>query len=110
MTDYSQYKPLKIADVPQWDFETDVAIVGFGATGASAAIEACGAGANVMLFERNSGSGGASALSGGEIYIGGGTDAQKAAGFDDTVEAFTKYLKMVSSVFSDVIRKGNIKP
>jgi succinate dehydrogenase/fumarate reductase flavoprotein subunit len=95
MTGYSQYKPLPIAQVTQWDFETDVAVIGFGATGACAAIEACEAGARVMLFERSSGSGGASALSGGEIYVGGGTDAQKAAGFDDTVEDFTAYLKLV---------------
>lgn len=94
MTAYSQYRPLPLEQVPQWDFETDVAIVGFGATGACAAIEARTAGARVMLFERSSGSGGASALSGGEIYIGGGTDAQKAAGFDDSVEDFTAYLKL----------------
>lgn len=89
----SQHKPLKIGDVPQWDFETDVAIIGFGATGACAAIEARAVGADAILFERASGSGGASALSGGEIYIGGGTDAQIAAGFHDTVEDFTAYLK-----------------
>ncbi|MFM2371572.1 MAG: hypothetical protein RIS85_1294 [Pseudomonadota bacterium] len=101
MTAYSQHKPLAIADVPQWDFETDVAVIGFGATGACAAIEACAGGARVLLFERSSGSGGASALSGGEIYIGGGTDAQKAAGFDDTVEAFTRYLKMAGGPCAD---------
>ena len=101
MTEFSQYQPLPIADVPQWDFETDIAVVGFGATGACAAIEAREAGARVMLFERNSGSGGASALSGGEIYIGGGTDAQKAAGFEDTVEDFTKYLKMAGGPCAD---------
>jgi succinate dehydrogenase/fumarate reductase flavoprotein subunit len=101
MTGYSPYQPLPAAEVPQWDLETDVAIVGFGATGACAAIEAAGAGVRVMLFERNSGSGGASALSGGEIYIGGGTDAQKAAGFDDTVEAFTTYLKMAGGPCAD---------
>ena len=94
MIAYSQHKPLEMAAVPHWDFETDVAIIGFGATGACAAIEAREAGADVILFERSSGSGGASALSGGEIYIGGGTDAQKAAGFDDTVEDFTAYLKL----------------
>ncbi len=73
----------------------DVAIVGFGATGACAAIEAADAGAKVMLFERNSGSGGASGLSGGEIYIGGngGTDVQRAAGFEDSTEDFAAYLK-----------------
>ena len=62
----SQYQPLALDDVPQWDFVTEVAIIGFGATGACAAIEAAGVGASVMLFERSSGSGGASALSGGE--------------------------------------------
>lgn len=94
MTGYSQYRPLPITQVEKWDFETDVAVIGFGATGACAAIEARVAGAEVLLFERSSGSGGASALSGGEIYVGGGTDAQRAAGFDDTVEDFTAYLKL----------------
>lgn len=94
MDQVSQYRCYPAADVSRWDYETDVAIIGFGATGACAAIEAASAGARVMLFERSSGSGGASALSGGEIYVGGGTDAQKAAGFDDTVEDFTAYLKL----------------
>ena len=95
MTEVSLHRPYPAANVTTWDYETDVAIVGFGATGACAAIEAAGAGARVMLFERSSGSGGASALSGGEIYIGGGggTDAQRAAGFDDATEDFAAYLK-----------------
>jgi len=93
-----------MANVPHWDFTTDVAIVGFGATGACAAIEAAEAGAAVMLFERSSGSGGASALSGGEIYIGGGTDAQLAAGFADTVEDFTAYLKLAGGPCVDTAK------
>lgn len=101
MSDHSQYRPLALADVPRWDMETDVAIIGFGAAGACAAIEASAAGARVTLFERASGSGGASALSGGEIYIGGGTDAQKAAGYDDTIEDFTRYLKMSGGPCAD---------
>ena len=44
--------------VPSWDLETDVAVVGFGASGASTAIEAAGEGAQVTLFELGSGSGG----------------------------------------------------
>jgi 3-oxo-5alpha-steroid 4-dehydrogenase len=64
MGDFSLHRPLAAIDVPRWDLETDVAIIGFGATGACAAIEAANAGAQVMLFERNSGSGGASGLSG----------------------------------------------
>lgn len=101
MTEYSQYRPLPLAEVPDWEFETDVAVIGFGATGACAAIEARVAGAEVMLFERSSGSGGASALSGGEIYGGGGTDAQIAAGFADTVEDFTAYLKLAGGPCAD---------
>ncbi len=83
--------------------ETDIAIIGFGATGACAAIEARTSGAKVMLFERNSGSGGASGLSGGEIYIGGngGTDVQRAAGFDDSTEDFATYLKMAGGPCAD---------
>jgi len=96
MTGIFLHRPLPAARVPQWDFDTDVAILGFGATGACAAIEATMAGTRAMVFERNSGSGGASALSGGEIYIGGsgGTDAQRAAGFEDRTEDLATYLKM----------------
>ena len=95
MAEISLHRPYPAAEVERWDFETDVAVIGFGATGACAAIEAADAGAKVMLFERNSGSGGASGLSGGEIYIGGGggTDAQRAAGFEDSTVDFTAYLK-----------------
>jgi 3-oxo-5alpha-steroid 4-dehydrogenase len=96
MAEVSLHVPYPASEVPAWDFETDVAIIGFGAAGACAAIEAADAGARVMLFERNSGSGGASGLSGGEIYIGGsgGTEVQRAAGFGDSTEDFTAYLKL----------------
>src|SRR5690606_31193152 len=75
-------------------------------SGACAAIEARVAGADVIIFERNSGSGGASGLSGGEIYIGGngGTEVQRAAGFEDTTEAFTSYLKMAGGPCVDNLK------
>jgi len=103
MTEISLHKPYPASEVARWDFETEVAIIGFGAAGACAAIEAAEAGANVMLFERGSGSGGASALSGGEIYIGGngGTEAQRAAGFADSTEDFATYLKMAGGPCAD---------
>jgi 3-oxo-5alpha-steroid 4-dehydrogenase len=101
MAEVSLHKPYPASAVAQWHHEVDVAIVGFGATGACAAIEAAVAGARVALYERSSGSGGASALSGGEIYIGGGTDAQRAAGFDDTVEDLATYLKMAGGPCAD---------
>lgn len=95
MAEISLHRPFPAGAVEHWDFQTDVAVIGFGAAGACAAIAAADAGAQVMLFERNSGSGGASGLSGGEIYIGGGggTDAQTSAGFADTTEDFIAYLK-----------------
>jgi len=96
MPEVSRHRPYPASEVSAWAYETDVAVIGFGAAGACAAIEAAETGAAVMLFERNSGSGGASGLSGGEIYIGGGggTDAQRGAGFDDSTEDFIRYLKM----------------
>lgn len=103
MAEPSLHKPIQAQDVSAWDLETDVAVVGFGAAGACAAIEAAQAGAKVMLFERNSGSGGASGLSGGEIYIGGGggTDVQRAAGFEDSTEDFIAYLKAAGGHCAD---------
>lgn len=95
MAEISLHRPFPASAVPAWDYEADVVVIGFGAAGACAAIEAAASGAKVLLFERNSGSGGASGLSGGEIYIGGGggSDAQRAAGFEDSTEDFTAYLK-----------------
>lgn len=103
LTEVSLHRPFPAAEVQNWDYETDVAVIGFGAAGACAAIEAASAGARVILFERNSGSGGASGLSGGEIYIGGGggTDAQRAAGFTDTTDDFAAYLKAAGGPCAD---------
>lgn len=83
---------VRSADDVQWSDSTDVIVVGWGGAGASAAIEAREQGAEVLVIDRFSG-GGASVLSGGVVYAGGGTDYQKKAGFDDTPEAMTAYLK-----------------
>ena len=96
MAEPSLHRPVSASEVTQWHDAADVVIVGFGAAGACAAIAAAETGASVLLLERNSGSGGASALSGGEIYLGGngGTDAQRAAGFEDSTADFAHYLKL----------------
>jgi 3-oxo-5alpha-steroid 4-dehydrogenase len=76
-----------------WDEEIDVAVVGFGGAGACAAIEAAEQGAKVMIVDRFDG-GGATAISGGIVYAGGGTAHQRAAGFtDDNPAAMYAYLK-----------------
>lgn len=79
-------------DVAAWDAEADVIVVGFGGAGAGAAREADAAGAEVLVLERASGGGGTTALSTGQIYLGGGTPIQKACGFDDSPEEMCKYL------------------
>lgn len=106
MNDISLHRPYPVSKVSEWDYAADVVIIGFGAAGACAAIEATACGANVLLFERNSGSGGASGLSGGEIYIGGGggTDAQRAAGFRDGTEDFAAYLKAAGGPCADAAK------
>ncbi|GAA5048484.1 FAD-binding protein [Nocardia callitridis] len=74
------------------DLVADVVVVGFGAAGASAALEAAAEGAQVLALERFNG-GGASALSGGIIYAGGGTSVQHEAGVLDSPEAMFAYLE-----------------
>lgn len=76
-----------------WDAEADVVVVGFGAAGACAAIEAAEAGADVLVLDRFLG-GGASAISGGVVYAGGGTPQQREAGIEDTPEQMLAYLRL----------------
>jgi 3-oxo-5alpha-steroid 4-dehydrogenase len=70
-----------------------VLVVGFGGAGACAAIEACDAGASVTVLDAYGG-GGATAISGGVVYAGGGTFIQQQAGVTDDHEAMTAYLRM----------------
>lgn len=85
-------EPITATDNTAYDHETDILVVGFGAAGAAAAIEAAHSGADVIVLEALSGPGGSSAQSGGELYLGGGTRLQKACGVTDTVEAMYDYL------------------
>jgi succinate dehydrogenase/fumarate reductase flavoprotein subunit len=85
-----------LSKVKRWDGEADVLVVGLGAAGASAAIEAARAGASVLLLERAPVGGGTSALAGGILYFGGGTPLQKALGYEDSPEEMFKYLMATS--------------
>jgi 3-oxo-5alpha-steroid 4-dehydrogenase len=79
-------------DAIDWSDSADVVVVGWGAAGACAAIEARASGASVLVSDRFEG-GGASALSGGVVYAGGGTPHQSQAGFADTPQAMAEYLR-----------------
>ena len=79
-------------EVTRWDEEVDVLVVGLGAAGAAAALEAAAWGAETLVLERAGGGGGTSAMSGGVIYLGGGTGLQKSCGFEDSEEEMFKYL------------------
>jgi len=79
-------------EIKKWDEEVDVLIVGLGAAGAAAALEAAASGADTLVLERAGGGGGTSAMSGGVLYLGGGTPLQKACGFEDSVEDMFKYI------------------
>lgn len=88
--------PRRSSSVASFDLEADVVIVGFGGAGASAAIEARKAGADVLVLERASEGGGSTSQSGGILYFGGGTPIQKACGFEDTTEEMFKYVLAAS--------------
>jgi flavocytochrome c len=78
----------------KWDKETDVIVVGFGAAGGAAAIEAHDAGAKVLILDKMPASGGNTAISGGIVY-GADTSVQKALGISDSAEEMYKYYMAV---------------
>lgn len=88
-------------DALAWADAADTVVVGWGAAGACAALEARAAGASVIVVDRFGG-GGASVLSGGVVYAGGGTRQQREAGVADTPVAMADYLRHeVGGVVSD---------
>ena len=72
--------------------EADVVVVGGGIAGTCAALEAAAAGADVVVLDRGAVAAGTSALSGGIIYLGGGTPVQEACGVEDDPEAMATFL------------------
>jgi len=88
-------EPIPARDVTEVRFDgtVDVVVVGQGVAGASAAVGARQAGAEVLAVERAATPGGTSAHSGGLIYLGGGTALQQACGFDDSPENMAAFLR-----------------
>ena len=103
---HSPARTCRVEDVPRWDIETDVAVIGFGAAGSCAAIEARAAGADVHVFEVAAAPGGSASWSGGEVYVGGsgGTRVQREHGFEDSTEDLYTYLMMAGGPGADADR------
>src|SRR5258708_1790364 len=73
------------SQVPKhWDREADVVIIGAGATGLPAAIEAIENGASVIIVDANTDVGGHAIVSGGNIALGGGSARQQKYGVKDS--------------------------
>jgi len=89
--------PFARSEVDAWSHEADVVVVGLGIAGASAALEAHRAGAQVLVLERASAGGGASAWSQGQFYLGGGTAVQSACGYSDSPDNMYAFLRSVTT-------------
>lgn len=84
---------------------TEVLVVGYGAAGVCAALEARSRGADVLAIDRFNG-GGATEVSGGIIYAGGGTWVQRQAGVDDDADAMYAYLQ---AEIGDAVRPETLR-
>lgn len=94
-------EPVAADRVSEWSHTADVVVVGLGAAGVCAALEAHRAGADVLVLERTSGGGGASATSEGIFYLGGGTKLQSDLGFEDTPENMYRFMRASTSTPDD---------
>jgi len=85
-----------------WDYTADVVVVGFGGAGGAAAYEATAAGAKTIILERMKAGGGSTNISGGAVYMGGGTPMQIAAGFtNDTRDNMYNYVLAAGRLGAD---------
>jgi 3-oxo-5alpha-steroid 4-dehydrogenase len=93
-------------DGSAFDDEADAIIVGYGIAGACAALEARRAGGDVLVVERAGAGGGASALSSGLFYLGGGTAVQAACGYQDTAQNMYRFMcASMGTERADLIRR-----
>lgn len=84
-------------------YETEVVVVGGGAAGLSAALEAANNGAKVILVEKLAMTGGSTARSGGKVQAAG-TDIQKANGVEDNADLYYEHLMTVGENKVDPIK------
>lgn len=105
--DPATYKAVKAsAENSDTVLDADVAVIGAGAAGMAAAIEASNAGAKVVVLEKQGIIGGSTTRSGGKL-VAAGTKYQEAQGFTgDTADDLFAYFK---SVGGDKINDEKLK-
>jgi succinate dehydrogenase/fumarate reductase flavoprotein subunit len=97
----ASFRPLRAQEVRDYDAAHDVVVVGHGVAGGAAAIEAARAGADTVVLERMTRGGGATALSTGITYFGGGTPIQRACGFDDSAADMMAFVRLAAGAHAD---------
>ncbi len=80
----------------EWDEVADLVVVGSGAAGATAALCAAVAGAEVVVLEKCAFTGGTTARSGGVMWVPD-NPVMRAAGIDDPRDASLRYLARTAS-------------
>jgi 3-oxo-5alpha-steroid 4-dehydrogenase len=91
--DLGAHEPIDTNDVTEWDFESEVVVIGHGGGGATAAIEANRNGMDVLVVEKTESGGGTTEAAGGYFYLGGGTPLQNKHDIDDSAQEMAKYLQ-----------------
>ena len=84
-------------------YDTEVVVVGGGAAGLSAALEAANNGAKVILVEKLAMTGGSTARSGGKVQAAG-TDIQKANRVEDNADLYYNHLMSVGENKVDPVK------
>lgn len=92
-----------------WDYEYDVVVVGSGASGFSAAITAKKEGLSTLLIEKEKFFGGASALSGGGVWVPNNRYLVEAGAADSFEEAKLYLDSTVGDLVSDTIKETYLK-
>lgn len=85
----------------RYDGIYDIVVVGAGGAGLSAALEAAKAGCSVLVIEHEPGILQSNTALCGGVVMGCCSSVQKAAGVEDSVEEFRKYLAAVGAGFED---------
>lgn len=102
------------ADEPgqEWAYEADLVIVGAGGASYCAAIEAAGAGASILILEKNGIIGGNSKLCGGAMMGTGFQGQEEISGYEgDTPELFAEQMLRWAQGFGDpeIIREACLR-